>query len=139
MRSINRIILHCTATVEGLELKASTIDLWHRKRGWSEIGYHYVIYANGEIATGRNVVKQGSHTKGHNEDSIGIAYVGGLDLKHQPRDTMTMHQEVAFLTLVNSIRTVFGYCTVHGHNEFSSKACPSFQVQEKYKFLNKES
>jgi len=41
------------------------------------------------------------------------------------------------LHLVNSLRVVFGDLSVHGHNEFSSKACPSFNVQEKYKFLNK--
>lgn len=137
MREINRIILHCTATVEGLEFKASTIDLWHKKRGWSEIGYHYVLYADGTIATGRDIRKKGAHVKGHNYDSVGVAYVGGLDKNKTPKDTMTMPQEMAFLHLVNSLRVVFGDMSVHGHNEFSSKACPSFDVQEKYKFLNK--
>ncbi|MCP4587455.1 N-acetylmuramoyl-L-alanine amidase [Pseudoalteromonas sp.] len=137
MREINRIILHCTATVEGLELKASTIDLWHKKRGWSEIGYHYVLYADGTIATGRDIRKKGAHAKGHNYDSVGVAYVGGIDKNKTPKDTMTMQQEMAFLHLVNSLRVVFGDMSVHGHNEFSSKSCPSFDVQEKYKFLNK--
>lgn len=137
MREINRIILHCTATVEGLEFKASTIDLWHKKRGWSEIGYHYVLYADGTIATGRDIRKKGAHVKGHNYDSVGVAYVGGIDKNKTPKDTMTMQQEMAFLHLVNSLRVVFGDMSVHGHNEFSSKACPSFDVQEKYKFLNK--
>ena len=138
MREIKRIILHCTATTAGLEIKASTIDLWHRRRGFDEIGYHYVIYANGEIAQGRDVRSQGAHTKGHNEDSIGIAYVGGLDKNHEPKDTMTMKQEVALLHLVNSLRVVFGDLPLHGHNEYSNKACPSFNVQEKYNFLNKK-
>lgn len=137
MREIKRIILHCTATVEGLELKASTIDLWHKKRGWSEIGYHYVLYADGTIETGRDIRKKGAHAKGHNYDSVGVAYVGGIDKNKTPKDTMTMQQEMAFLHLVNSLRVVFGDMSVHGHNEFSSKACPSFDVQEKYKFLNK--
>jgi len=42
---------------------------------------------------------------------------------------------MAFLLLVRSLRTVFGNMTLHGHNEFANKACPSFKVRDKYKFL----
>ncbi len=137
MRELKRIILHCTATREGEQLDVSQIDKSHRDRGWSEIGYHYVLYADGTIATGRDIRKKGAHVKGHNHDSVGVAYVGGLDNNLVPQDTMTMQQEMAFLHLVNSLRVVFGDLSVHGHNEFSNKACPSFEVQDKYKFLNK--
>lgn len=137
MRELKRIILHCTATRIGEQLEVSQIDKWHRDRGFSEIGYHYVIYADGTIATGRDIRKKGAHVKGHNHDSVGVAYVGGLDNNLVPQDTMTMQQELAFLHLVNSLRVVFGDLSVHGHNEFSNKACPSFEVQDKYKFLNK--
>ena len=137
MRELNRIILHCTATRAGEQINVKQIDKWHRDRGWSEIGYHYVLYADGTIATGRDIRKKGAHVKGHNHDSVGVAYVGGVDSNLVPQDTMTMQQEMAFLHLVNSLRVVFGDMSVHGHNEFSSKACPSFNVQEKYKFLNK--
>ncbi len=137
MREIDKIILHCTATYPDSYVTVGTIDKWHRKRGWQNgIGYHYVIYKNGEIHKGRDIDIIGAHTKGHNKTSIGVAYVGGIDDQGVPRDTMTLEQETSWLQLVNSLRTVFGYCTVHGHNEFSSKACPSFNVQDKYKFLN---
>ena len=137
MRELERIILHCTATRAGEQINVKQIDKWNRDRGWSEIGYHYVLYADGTIATGRDIRKKGAHVKGHNHDSVGVAYVGGLDKNKTPKDTMTMQQEMAFLHLVNSLRVVFGAMSVHGHNEYSSKACPSFDVQEKYKFLNK--
>jgi len=137
MRELKRIILHCTATQLEQQVNVSKIDSWHRNRGWSEIGYHYVLYLDGTIATGRDIRKQGAHAKGHNHDSVGVAYVGGLDNNLVPQDTMTMQQEMAFLHLVNSLRVVFGALSVHGHNEYSSKACPSFDVQVKYNFLNK--
>ena len=137
MRELKRIILHCTATQLGQKVDVAQIDKWHKDRGWSGIGYHYVLYLDGTIATGRDIRKQGAHAKGQNHDSVGVAYVGGLDNNLLPQDTMTMEQEMAFLHLVNSLRVVFGELSVHGHNEYSSKACPSFDVQVKYNFLNK--
>ena len=56
----------------------------------------------------------------------------------KPKDTMTEMQDIAVLELVKSLRLIFGELSLHGHNEFSSKSCPSFDVREKYKFLNKQ-
>tara|TARA_R100000781_G_scaffold46855_1_gene31530 strand:+ start:107 stop:520 length:414 start_codon:yes stop_codon:yes gene_type:complete len=137
MRDINRIILHCTATKEGVDVSLETIKNWHLERGFKDVGYHYVILLNGEIVLGRNVFTQGAHTRGENEDSIGIAYVGGLDENGKPKDTMSIFQENAFFHLVESLSVTFGKLELHGHNEYSNKACPSFDVQEKYKFLNR--
>jgi N-acetylmuramoyl-L-alanine amidase len=134
MRDINRIILHCTATEAGKDVSVDTIRQWHVKRKFKDIGYHYVIYLDGTIAIGRDVADQGAHVSGENHDSIGIAYVGGI-YDGKPKDTMTSHQEMSFLMLVNSLRTVFGPLTLHGHNEYSNKACPSFVVADKYSFL----
>ncbi len=138
MREIKRVILHCTATKEGAEVDVDTIRQWHKARNFSDIGYHYVILLNGEIALGRNLFTQGSHTRGENEDSIGVAYVGGLDEKGKPKDTMSLYQDIAFMRLFESLSVTFGKLDLHGHNEFSNKACPSFDVQSKYKFLIKE-
>lgn len=135
MREFKRIILHCTATPPDMPVDVALVRQWHLKRGWSDIGYHYLIHRDGGIEPGRPIVKAGAHTKGHNEDSVGVAYCGGVDDNNKPEDNMTMLQEVSFLLLVRSLRTVFGPLTIHGHNEFSSKACPAFDVQEKYKYL----
>ena len=40
MRKITDIIIHCSATKEGVNISAATIDAWHRKRGFNSIGYH---------------------------------------------------------------------------------------------------
>lgn len=138
MREIKRVILHCTATKEGAHVDVDTIRKWHLARNFSDIGYHYVIYLDGSINQGRNVFTQGSHTRGENEDSIGIAYVGGLDENGKPKDTMSLYQDISFMRLFESLCVTFGKLDLHGHNEFSNKACPSFDVQHKYKFLIKE-
>ena len=140
MRELSRIILHCSATEEGKDFDAATIRRWHtlpppRGNGWKDIGYHYVIRIDGVVDIGRAIDEAGAHVKGHNADSIGICYIGGLR-DGKPADTMTELQELALLELVRSLRLLFGYMPISGHNEYSSKACPSFNVQEKYGFLN---
>ena len=63
MRTINKIILHCTATPEGRHTTVEDIRLWHKAQGWSDIGYHYVVYLDGSIHTGRPIEVAGAHTK----------------------------------------------------------------------------
>ena len=79
MRDIDKIIVHCSATQEGKEINAAEINLWHLKRGWSGIGYHYVVLLDGTIEYGRSIYKQGAHVKGGNKGSIGICYIGGVE------------------------------------------------------------
>ena len=138
MRDLNRIILHCSATKEGRDYAVETIRKWHtdpkpKGRGWSDIGYHYVIHLDGSVSQRRPLDRSGAHTKGHNADTVGICYIGGIDKEGKPNDTMTPEQNKAFRMLVLSLRTLFdGDMTIHGHNEFSAKACPSFIVKEKF-------
>lgn len=134
MRDINRIIIHCSATPEGRDIDAATIKDWHvNGNKWSDIGYHYVIKLNGEIESGRPLDVTGAHVKGHNKDSIGICYVGGADEDMNPKDTMLDCQEEAMRELIFSLRMVWDKdLTLHGHNEYASKACPSFKVSQKF-------
>lgn len=141
MRKINKIIIHCAATPEGKDFTVQQIDQWHRQRGFRCIGYHYVIYRDGTIHKGRPIEQVGAHTSGHNANSIGICYIGGCAAdgsstkslgspKNTPKDTRTPAQRVALIRLVRELRSQFPGATVHGHNEFAAKACPSFNVQD---------
>lgn len=132
MRKINKIIIHCSATPEGIDISAATIDKWHRDRGWSGIGYHYVVSLNGNIEYGRPIDKQGAHVKNHNKGSIGICYIGGLDEHLDPKDTRTIEQKESLLDLIKTLKRLNPEATVHGHNEFAAKACPCFDVEEEY-------
>lgn len=134
MRPIEKIILHCSATPSGVHITRDQIDKWHRKRGFAEIGYHYIIHLSGKIERGRDIDLVGAHCKGQNPKSIGVVYIGGL-VGSEPVDTMTHQQEIAWVQLVSSLRTLFGKLTIHGHNEFSNKACPCFDVKTKYPFM----
>jgi len=136
MRQINRIIIHCTATPEGRHHTAAEIDRWHRERGWSQIGYHYVICLDGTVEVGRPIEKAGAHVKGHNADSIGVVYVGGCDKNMKPKDTRTPAQKLALRGIIDGFKEKYPHATVHGHNEFDKgKACPSFDAKTEYAII----
>ena len=137
MRKIEKIILHCAATPEGRDIKTETIKSWHIKgNGWSDIGYHFVIELDGSVQDGRPMHRSGAHTKGHNSTSIGICYVGGMDKNKKAKDTRNEVQRKAMDELIQSLMEEYPKATIHGHNEFSAKACPSFDVQKEYGHLN---
>ena len=130
MRKISKIIIHCAATPEGKDFTVQQIDSWHRKRGFRCIGYHFVIYRDGSVHVGRPIEQSGAHTSGQNAYSIGICYIGGCAADGKtPKDTRTQAQRAALVRLVRELRSQFPGATVHGHNEFAAKACPSFNVQ----------
>ena len=133
MREIDKIIVHCSATPEGRDVSAATIDDWHKQRGWSGIGYHYVVGLDGKIEYGRSVYSTGAHVKGHNTGSIGLCYIGGLDaVSKTAKDTRTPEQKESLLDLIKTLKRLHPDATVHGHNEFSSKSCPCFNANKEY-------
>lgn len=129
MRKIDEIIIHCSATPAGRDVSAADIRRWHVKgRGWSDIGYHYVICLDGTVERGRPPRRAGAHCAGHNARSLGVCYVGGLASDGSPCDTRTPAQRAAMRSLVRRLLAAHPGATVHGHNEFAAKACPCFDV-----------
>ena len=132
MRTINEIIIHCSATKEGNKISAATIDRWHKDRGWRCIGYHYVVRIDGSIEYGRPVQDIGAHVKGRNKHSIGVCYIGGLDADMEPKDTRTRDQKESLLYLHKTLKRLHPNATIHGHREFANKACPCFDANKEY-------
>lgn len=136
MRTIHEIIIHCSATPTGRDYTVDQIRQWHRKRGYKDIGYHFVIYRDGSIHTGRPLAQVGAHCLKHNAHSIGICYIGGLAINGKtPADTRTPEQKSALVQLLKDLHRRFPHATVHGHREFANKACPCFDVKTEYKNL----
>lgn len=133
-RKINEIIVHCTATAEGKDFKVSDIDKWHRAKGWDGIGYHQVVYLDGSVHPGRPMDKVGAHCLGHNQNSIGVVYVGGVASDGKtPKDTRTPEQKAALRKLLTDLKRKYPGATIHGHRDFAAKACPSFDATTEYK------
>ena len=134
-RYINEIIVHCTASPEGQPSTVEAIRKYHiKERGFSDIGYHYVVYLDGSVHEGRNVDYSGAHCLGHNSNSIGVVYVGGVAKDGKtPKDTRTKEQKEGLLWLLKALKDVYPKATIHGHREYANKACPSFDAKKEYK------
>ena len=118
---MKEIIIHCSATPNGRHHTAEDIHRWHLERGWDGIGYHYVITVKGQLQRGRPEYWQGSHARGHNEDSIGICMIG--------TDEFNLDQWSILENLVRKLIIKYPEAKVMGHNEVSDKKCPGFDVQ----------
>lgn len=140
-RHIDQIIVHYTATPEGEEFSNAQIRSSHLARGFSDIGYHYVIGLRGELRPGRSDAIAGAHCTNHNTRSIGVCYVGGCpprsvkDWNKIGKDTRTPEQKIALINLLKDLKKRYPNATIHGHNEFANKPCPGFNAREEYKNL----
>lgn len=146
-RVIDTLVIHCSASPNGDTLfgrrpdhsvlrPVEVIDSWHVARGFSRrpdacerfnpqllgIGYHYVLYTNGAIATGRAEAEIGAHAKGYNASSLGLCLVG--------TDRFTAQQWSSLAALVNRLMEAYTGVRVVGHRDLPgvAKACPCFDV-----------
>jgi len=77
-----RIFVHHTVTPRSSSDKyyqgdvCERIRKLHLARGFSDIGYHYIVTGEGRILLGRDVREIGAHVQGSNFDSIGVSCLG---------------------------------------------------------------
>lgn len=138
MRDVNEIIVHCFATKDGwfrgkpfLE-KVAEVKRWHLARGFSDIGYHYLISREGEVVAGRPLEKSGAHCNGHNKNSIGISLEGGWGKSRRDAflDNYTVKQGSALLGLIDRLQHDHGELMISGHYKYANKECPAFNLPE---------
>ena len=141
---IHTLIVHGAWTKSGVDVGVDEMRVWHLERGFSDIGYHYVIRRNGEIEVGRPWQQQGAHAMGANRDSLGVCLVGGR--ADDDRDTegldefekqevlwefnYTEPQMLSLSVLEADLSTDFPIANVIGHRDVpgTTKRCPGFNV-----------
>lgn len=128
------LVVHCSATSDKQDIGAADIDKWHRAKGWTCIGYHFVIRRDGRVEEGRDVEVIGAHVQGFNEFSVGICMVGGVDADN-PNKAENNFTEAQFDTLKDlllKLKEKYPKAKIQGHRDFPNvaKACPSFDARE---------
>ena len=137
MRSINMIVIHCSATRCNKDFLVEDLESCHRARGFNGIGYHYYITKDGKLHPTRSEDVQGAHAKHYNKNSIGICYEGGLDEKGKPADTRTEAQKRTLHALLYSLKADYPDAQILGHRDLPwvNKSCPCFDAKTEYKDL----
>jgi N-acetylmuramoyl-L-alanine amidase len=131
-KSTKYIVIHCSATRASMDVGAKEIRQWHKAKGWSEIGYHFVIRRNGVVEKGRGIDQVGSHVKGYNANSIGICMAGGISNNSlQPENNFTAAQWVSLKATLSMLVKKYPAAKVLGHRDFPkvAKACPCFDAK----------
>ena len=144
MRTINKIVIHNACTPEGKYFDIDDIRRWHTSRppegrGWSDVGYHYVVLLDGTIQLGRMLNVPGAHVGGHNSKSIGICYIGGMtaDMK-TPKDTRTVEQKSSIAHLLYTLKRSFNDAEIVGHCDLDPEGkpdCPGFDAKKEYETI----
>lgn len=132
MREINLLVVHCSATKPNQDIGVDEIRDWHKERGFSDVGYHDIIRRNGLLEKGRPVDKPGAHAKGHNEHTIGVCLIGGIDQQGNPDFNFTDRQMRTLRDYINQSRDTHNLTQkqIVGHRDLPGvdKACPCFDV-----------
>lgn len=141
-RSITLIVVHCTATRVDADFTQKDLLRSHKAMGMRMVGYHFYIRKDGFIWTTRPLEMVGAHCMGYNQESVGIAYEGGLDTHGLPADTRTPEQKHSLRVLIRTLKKMFPVERVCGHRDLSPdsngngvvepsewlKQCPCFEV-----------
>ena len=118
-RQVDRIFIHCTATENPSYNNVTRIREDHISRGWSDIGYHFLITKDGTIHEGRNLEQTPAAQRGHNRRSIAIVLAG------LRKNKFTTAQYDALKAICIDINKSYSSkVSFHGHCEVASKACP---------------
>ena len=134
---VRAVVLHCSASAWG---SAAVIDGWHRERGFTGIGYHWVICNgrthsakkfdelwDGAIEQGRPESVAGSHAQGRNHDTIGVCMIG--DAAFTPRQLEVTANLLGAIMISHKIPIL----RLLGHYEVPSgarqgKTCPNYPM-----------
>jgi N-acetyl-anhydromuramyl-L-alanine amidase AmpD len=149
-RDITEVVVHWTANFIDQDINAEEINRIHIARGFDGIGYHYVILRDGSLQRGRNINRAGAHALRRNANSIGIAFVGGINLtsaeasrlggyqavanngRYSSAESLTDAQFDTFDMFMDSFFKVFPYGQAFGHMDTdpNRKPDPGFDVAE---------
>ena len=133
IKAVEYLVIHCSATKEDQDFDANEIRRWHLKRGWFDIGYHFVIKRDGTVEKGRDTSIPGAHARGYNHVSLGICLIGGVESDGKTEEANYTHAQWESLeSLVRELKDKHEGARVVGHRDLANvnKKCPSFDAPE---------
>ena len=143
MRNISRIVVGCTETYSTQDFDFDIINVLDEKEGIKEhegihCRWHYLILRNGRVQQGRAEHQSGAFLDRYNNDSIGIALVGGLDFTGYLSNNYTQKQLDALVQLVKQLKEYYPEvpCVALGSLPKSDGISPCFDLDRLLKEYN---
>jgi N-acetylmuramoyl-L-alanine amidase len=127
-RNIKELVFHCTATQQAATIQSIT-NYWKNNLKWSNPGYHIIVKPDGSWTYLQDFNKITNGVAGRNSTIISISYIGGVDSKGKAVDNRTKEQKEVFETIYLTFKNKLPELQFRGHNEFSNKACPCYDVK----------
>ncbi|UPT76013.1 MAG: N-acetylmuramoyl-L-alanine amidase [Elusimicrobiota bacterium] len=125
-----RVTLHhsdgrYTASLAESLQEARFIQEFHQDgRGWSDVGYHFLVDPLGNILEGRPLGTLGAHTQSNNEGNVGIVLLGSY---HAPKNHATTAAQLASAAALGRFLVArFGLDpdSLKGHRDYKKTDCP---------------
>lgn len=125
-----RISVHHTEAAQPMSEADSRTEMrviqqFHQKgRGWSDIGYHFLIDGSGRVWQGRPLNVMGAHILHNNEGNIGVSLMGSF---HKPKNmTPTPAQLETLIALSTWLTRAYGIgaSDIRGHRDQGQSNCP---------------
>ncbi|XP_028260489.1 N-acetylmuramoyl-L-alanine amidase [Parambassis ranga] len=94
-----------------------SMQRYHQEdRGWSDIGYSFVVGSDGYVYEGRGWNYLGTHTRGHNDVGYGVSIIGNYTATLPSRHAMDLLRHHLVRCAVNrgGLAATF---TIHGHRQ----------------------
>ena len=147
MRTIDKIIVHCTAgsqkNTAADVVRLHTMPKSRGGNGWKVAGYHYIIEASGKIVSTVPDAQVSNGCYGQNQHSINVCYIGGVDMTTRglpPLDNRTPEQKSSLRKLLVLLRQKFPNAKIMGHRSIWGedtpskwkKSCPCFNAIAEY-------
>jgi N-acetylmuramoyl-L-alanine amidase len=134
--TVKHIIIGCSETPAHHDIGLLEIDRMDRQAGKFACGWHVIVRRDGAIEYGRELQQVGSHTRGHNKDSIGICLVGGGDSGRSGIDLYEDEQIEAMEDEIEYLLTLFPGADIIGQGRLIGGISPGFHVEERYAYLD---
>lgn len=140
-REVTELVVHWTETPTNKNIGSEELNDLHVAFGLDGLGYHYVIRRDGTLQRGRpvNIIGQHAPTNNHDQRSIGIVFVGGINAPSGTPNldsfisaqSLTRSQLNTFDHICRAFYAVFPGGQIIGHSEIDEDEFdPGFSVTE---------
>ncbi|TKS81270.1 Peptidoglycan-recognition protein SC2 [Collichthys lucidus] len=123
-----RVVIHhtalpiCTGMKECVDRLVSIQRAHMTERRFDDIGYNFLVGEDGTVYEGRGWGVVGAHAKGHNHDSLGIAFMGNYNSDAPSTEELSAVKQL----LQSGVSQGFlqPEFVLFGHRDLGSTQCP---------------